>query len=99
MKSGVLTADYREHLLAALNDNVAEVATVEEGTPFTLRQDKAGICGVCVLSEPLPKGSLCASVFCQSVLVNADFPADTAVVAALVGNASEVLVIVRVYVQ
>ena len=95
----MLTADCAEHSLAFLRNNIAEVFAAEERTSFALGQNESFLFKVDVLSESFAQRSFHTFVYIQGVHVNADFPADTTVVTALVSNTFEIVIIVGAYLQ
>ena len=97
---GMVIADLTQKPFAALQNQVAKVALVEERTALPLPQHKMGriICRN-MIPQPLSQGTGHGFITGKAFLVNINFPADAAAVLTGTGDAPKGGVIVGIYGQ
>ena len=87
-----------QHSLPAVQDEVAEISLIQERAALVLAKDKVRSVAVRSNAPGKARSHLAAdlTVGGKRVLIHVDLPADAAVVAAAVGDAAELRVIVRI---
>ena len=94
----MVAADLAEHILPAVQNEVAEVLFVQEGAALVCAEEEVRRVAVPgdACAQTLAHFTADAAVGGERVLVHVDLPADAAVVAAAAGDAGKLRVIVRI---
>ena len=94
----MVAADLAEHILPAVQNEVAEVLFVQEGAALVCAEEEVRRVAVLgdACAQTLAHFTADAAVGDERVLVHVDLPADAAVMAAVVGDAGKLRVIVRI---